>query len=51
MNFPYLSCIKEYKEKYNNGIKEHRGGLGANIGGKEWEHKKEQNMKVKKYNK
>ena len=41
--------LKEYKEKYNNGIKEHRGGLGANIGGEEWEHKKEQNMKVKKY--
>ena len=41
--------LKEYKEKYNNGVKEHRGGLGANIGGKEWEHKKEQNMKVKKY--
>ena len=41
--------LKEYKEKYNNGVKEHRGGLGANIGGEEWEHKKEQNMKVKKY--
>ena len=41
--------LKEYKEKYNNGIKEHRGGLGANIGGEEWEHKKEKNMKVKKY--
>ena len=41
--------LKEYKEKYNNGIKEHRGGLGANIGGEEWEHKKEQNLKVKKY--
>ena len=41
--------LKEYKQKYNNGIKEHRGGLGANIGGEEWEHKKEQNLKVKKY--
>ena len=41
--------MKEYKQKYNNGIKEHRGGLGANIGGEEWEHKKEQNLKVKKY--
>ena len=41
--------LKEYKEKYNSGIKEHRGGLGANIGGEEWEHKKEQNLKVKKY--
>ena len=41
--------LKEYKQKYNNGTKEHRGGLGANIGGEEWEHKKEQNLKVKKY--
>ena len=41
--------LKEYKQKYNSGIKEHRGGLGANIGGEEWEHKKEQNLKVKKY--
>ena len=41
--------LKEYKQKYNNGLKEHRGGLGANIGGEEWEHKKEQNLKVKKY--
>ena len=41
--------LKEYKQKYNNEKKEHRGGLGANIGGEEWEHKKEQNLKVKKY--
>ena len=41
--------LKEYKQKYNSGIKEHRGGLGANIGGEEWEHKKEQNLKVKRY--
>ena len=43
--------LKEYKEKYVNdkGINKKRGGLGPNIGTKEWEEKEKVKNRMKEY--
>ena len=47
---PYT--MKEYKDKFNKTTKEEKsGGLGPNIGTKEWEEKAEKKKKIKEYSK
>ena len=45
--------IKDYKEKYieNDKKQKHSGGLGPNIGTKEWEAKEEKKKKIQEYSK